>query len=494
MKKIILLLILFSPALYAQDKETSLTVKISKEYRDDIATDETLAIHTSNNNVTGVVRSGKKGLLFDIFDTNLSRNFSKLVEIDKKEEFVGELFLNDKLMIFTVFSPQKTERILYCHLLDIATHDYKKVQLFETEVEKGASLFSGKNKRLTNFAASENNKYFAIATDNIKRHSNSYTVRVFNSEDFSLKYTKSYQEDEEKFFIFNDLDIDNNGIAYTIGKLYLDGRKEKKDGEANYQYILNKIDPNKTEFLNIELDNYYIRSLSFSRSGTGLNLLGFYSEKKSLAIKGGCNFVIDTNKLAILEHGKYNLPIEVYEDLYGDKKADKVKDKELGSFDLDYVLTDSDKNTYLLAEQFFVTSQYIMTGNGTGYTVPVYHYDDILILKFKSTGELEWGRSIFKKENIPSYNAFVKNNELHVILNSGKNLKEKKDGRTKVSTGFLEGTSLYDVVFKENGDVSYDKIQDNAKNEYYIPFYGTYENNRLIIMGSGKKKQFMILE
>lgn len=144
---------------------------------------------------------------------------------------------------------------------------------------------------------------------------------------------------------------------------------------------------------------------------------------------------------------------------------------------------------------FFVTTVYINNGMNGGYWQTAFHYNNVLVLKLNKQNELEWARSIFKRANTPSYNAFFKNEELHVILNSGKNLTEKNDGRVKVSKGLLESTSLYDIVFKDNGDVEYNKIQDNKGNTFYTPYYGVFNSERFItISGRGGKKQFLILE
>ncbi|EPR70713.1 hypothetical protein ADIWIN_3360 [Winogradskyella psychrotolerans RS-3] len=148
-----------------------------------------------------------------------------------------------------------------------------------------------------------------------------------------------------------------------------------------------------------------------------------------------------------------------------------------------------------MAEEFYITQTYVSTGMNNGYWQTVYHYDDILIFKFGVSGNLDWGRSIFKRSNSPSYNAFLKNDELHVLLNSGKNLLEKDDGRTKVSKGWFESSSLYDIVYNSSGEVVYSKIQDNKGKTYYQPFYGTYQDGKFIMMSSGgKKRQFMILQ
>ena len=123
------------------------------------------------------------------------------------------------------------------------------------------------------------------------------------------------------------------------------------------------------------------------------------------------------------------------------------------------------------------------------------HYDDILITKFNPNGDLIWGRSIFKNATEPSYNVFLKNNKLHVLLNSGKNLIEKKDGRLKVSKGFLESTSLYDFVFDADGTMVHEKIQDNKGNTTYIPYRGSYGKDTFVMYNhSESQKRLMILE
>jgi len=475
---------------------TSLAISESEEYKDEVKAKDILSIHTTQSGLTGVVREAKRDLLFDVFDANLKKTFNKVVEIDKNERFIGELFFGDEIKFFTVYAPQKTERIIYCHIFNLTNKSLEKVKLFEASVEKKQALFSGGNKRQTSFAISPNGDYFALTTDNIKKHSNSYTVRVFEASTLNERYQKTSQEYEEQYYEHNDLSIDNEANVYALGKLFLEGRSQKKKGEANYEFMLYKISEGTVEDLKIGMEEEHIQSLNISIIENELHLLGFYSEERAGRIKGGCNFTIDKAQFRITSKKFEQLPIEVFEDLYGENRAERKKDKELKSFYVDYVLMDDQKNTYLLAEEFYITTQYVSTGMNGGYVQTIYHYDDILVFKFNSQGELAWGRSIFKRATSPSYNAFVKNNQLHVILNSGKNLREKNDGRTKVSQGFLESSALYDIVYANDGEVSYDKIQDNSGNTDYVPFFGTYENGTFIMSsaGGGRKNQFMILK
>lgn len=499
MKKLFILCLLTITHSILAQSTTKLKITESAEYKDEIKTIDILAIHTSESGETAIIRNGKHDFLFDIFDKNLKKTFSKVVEADNDEKFVGELFYRNQLKFFTVYAPEKDKRIVYCHTLNLTTKSCSKTTIFETTAEKNQSIFGSERKHKTNFALSPNGDYFAIATDNILKNKNSYTIRVFDSKSEKLIYTKSYQEDEKKKFEFNDLYIDNTTTVYSLGKLYKNGSSKKnEDGDANYQFVLNKITKDKTSFLLIDIENEHISSLSISNNNNELQLIGFYSELNISRIKGGCNFVIDTNNLSIKRKKMQSLPKQVYEDLYGYRTAERKNDKkkELRNFDIDYILRDEENNTYLVAEEFYITQIYVSTGMyGGGYWQTIPHYDDILILKFNQDGDVVWGRSVYKRATTPSYNAFVKNTDLHLILNSGKNLTEKTDGRTKLSKAWLESTSLYDLEYTNKGEVAYNKIQDNSGNEYYLPFFGTYQSNKFIMMNDGRKKKvFMTLE
>lgn len=499
MKKLLIICLLTITNLTLAQTTTKLTVTESKEYKDKVKSTDVIAIYTSDSGETVIARNSKKSFLFDIFDTGLSKIFTKVAESSRKEKHVGDLFYNNQLKLFTVYAPKKDERILYCHTIDLASKSYNRTVIFKTTVEKKQSLFGSRKNHNTSFSLSPHGDYFAIATDNVRKNKNSYTIRVFDAKTEKLIYKKAYQEgDKKRVFKHNDLYIDDNANVYSLGKLFLNGKRNKKfNGDANYQFVLNKVTKSGSTALELDLKDEHIQSLSISYNNEQLHLLGFYSELNIGRIKGGCDFVIDTNNFSVKSKKAQALPKQVYEDLYGyrDAKRKNKKKKELRNFYIDYVLTDSKGGTFLIAEEFYITQHYVQTGNAGGYWQYTYHYDDILILKFDPNGNLSWGRSVFKRSNIPSYNAFLKDDQLHVILNSGRNLKEKKDGRIKVSKGWFESSSLYDFEYALNGNVSYNKIQDNRKNEYYLPYNGTYNNNTFIMMNDGRKKKvFMILE
>uniref|UniRef100_UPI0040485489 hypothetical protein n=1 Tax=Mariniflexile sp. TaxID=1979402 RepID=UPI0040485489 len=496
MKKIVLLLVCsVIPWAHSQEK-TTLKVMESPEFHDEVKSGAVLSMHTSESGLIGVVRNSRNHLLFDVFNESLGRIKNIQIETDRDENYCGNLSFGNIIKIFTVFSPTKKERVLYCHEFNIEDGSHKKTELFKAEVEKNQPIFSGSNKRQTGFAMSPNGAYFVVSTDDIKKNSNSYTVRVYNTADLSLVYTKAYQENIEKFYEPNDLSIDDSGNVYALGKLFLEGRSQKKGGKANYGFVLNKLtaSSSKTTGVNFGKDQH-ISSLIITNQNNQIRLVGFYSEENVRGIKGALFFNVDSGSMAITESKSFNLPESVYKDLYNETKADRKKDDELSNFYVDFIIKDKLGNTYILAEEFFITTVYVANGMGGGYTQTVFHYNTVLVLKLDLNGDLEWGRSIFKRDTFPSYSAFLKDGELHVILNSGKNLTDKDDGRVKVSKGWFESTSLYDIVYSSNGDVAYNKIQDNKNNTYYLPFYGIFNDERFITISDGAgKKQFLILE
>ncbi len=496
MKSYLNIYLLFLCACFNFSAQTSyFDIKESNAYKDQYRSTTILSIYTTNQNLTLVTRKSKSTLIFETFDKNATGKKIKSVELHKKENFVGEFFYNNQVRIFMVESPSKAKRILNCYTLNLSTFSTTKSTLLETTVKKKSALFSGQNKRQTNFSISPNKKFIAITTDNVKKNSNSYDVHLFNAETLSPVFTKGYYANEEKFYTSSDMAVDNNGIVFSIGKEYFKGKRERKKAKANYSYVITKVDQNNITTGKIELtEDEYIKNMNLSFHQKKLRLIGYYSQDKVFGIKGVSQFLVDKNTLAVLEKKKAPLPTQVFEDLYGYRNAKSKKDSELTSFNLDYILEDENGNTFLIAEEFYAVQVYVSNGMNGGYYMTTYHYDDILITKLDANGNLKWGRSIFKRATEPSYNAFLNNDKLFILLNSGKKLSDKSDGRLKVSKGWFESTALYAFVYDVDGNLDYEKIQDNKGKTKYIPYLGNYNNGKFVMYNHSKgRKKIMIL-
>lgn len=494
--KLIQILVLFFFVHQANSQSSYFNVKESQKYKNQHFSTSVLSVNTNDSNRTIIARKSSSSLIFETFDENAQGKKVINKKLERKEVFAGNLFYDNKVKIFTIHKPSKTERIINCHIYDVASNKYDKIELFKTTVEKKGSLFSGRNNKRSNFSISPNERFIAIAIDDIKKNSNSYLIHVFDAQSLKLIYSKNYYSNPEKYFNSLDMVVNDDGMVYSVGKEYLKGKRERKKQKANYSFILSKINKEKVTTARIELDeNEYIQGLKMTLKEESLDLIGYYSEVNAFGIKGVSQFKLDLGDLSILYKNKSKLPIEVYEGIYGKNNASREKGRELTSFDLDHILEDEEGNTFLVAEEFYITQVYMSNGMNGGTYSTVYNYDDILITKFSADGELLWGRSIFKRSHTPSYNAFVKDGKLHVLLNSGKDLTKKRDGRLKVKKGWFESSSLYDFVYDEEGNVANEKIQDNKGKTKYIPYRGNYKKGKFVMYNHSKdSKQLMILD
>ncbi len=328
--------------------------------------------------------------------------------------------------------------------------------------------------------------YFSVTNYTIHEGEIFYHVSVFDAKSYELMYDQQINRKENEFYALSEIKIDDHKNVYLLGESFYNEETPKLKSEENRHFIIEKFTGKDYSLMDLTLEKRHIVSLKSVVKKNEYNLYGFYSETGKNSIKGVCTFLVNTEEFKIMGKNLQDLPSQVYADLFGSDRVDKKKEKELSDFKIDYILNDTQDNVYLMAEEFYINYD---------KQKKVEHYDDILIIKFNPDGKLAWGRSIYKYSIRPSYNAFIKNDKLHIILNSGKNLKELGDGRTKTIKNFYETTALYDFVYKGAGNVEIHKIQNNKNKTYYHPNYGIYVDGRFIMIGdSPNERRFMTLE
>jgi len=456
MKKVLFLICLFVSNLIIAQNQSLLKVYEGPEFAD-VAKDEKIeSIYTSSSTSgnTIVLRLHKKGMLIDIFNSSLEKIFTKSIKMEKRESYMGNVYYNDEVKVFTDIYKKIGEKVLSCYIINLTDKSVKKIQLALIKIDKEINLF--RNKKGAAFAISPNQNHFSIASYIVHRDKIYFNVKVFNSKTYKLIYEKKNVRNENMFYSISDIQIDNDKNVFVFGASYYDKKSPKSAIAETHHFILEKFSPSNYVNLKIDFENKFVHSLKAFVFKDSYNLYGLYSDKGLSRIKGVCSISIDMESIRVFYKNLKDFPEQIYNDMFVKRKIKQMKKKELSNFDINYVLKDDNNNVYLLAEEYYLTENY-NTFNETSTTVA--HYNNIIIIKFDNKGNLDWGRSIYKQDNKPSYNAFLKNDELHVILNSGKNLKELDDGRTEIYKGFFESSALYDFVYNSKGVESIKKYR-----------------------------------
>jgi hypothetical protein len=489
---------LFFIGISMQAQSSYFTVTETEPFKDSRRGSSLEAVFTLDNGEIIAVRSAKKELLVSNFDANYKLDSDVDLALERKESYLGSSFTDDFVRVFTVLKVDKHSRDVFCHTYNIASKKVTKTKLYTaTSSTKNRSKngYVNPRKHDENFRGSPDGSYLAFAVDNVNAKTNSYSIRVYDQE-LNLVYDTSYYRDIERYFQFDDFIVTNDAEIITVGKLYKVGKRDRREGKANYDYVIHKVTQNENTSHTLELGDNFINELRFAQTNDNVRLFGFYSERSSDRMKGALsyNFEGTTIENVLLKQAAF--PESIFQDLYRDAKAERLKEKEkeFSSFYLDYAFVDDEGNSYLLAEEFYITQSSTPTGAGGMTMTTQYHYDDILVIKFDSQGNILWGRAILKKDAQPSYNALVMDDELHVFLNTGKNVKEKEDGRKKVKRGLFSSTALFDIVFDEKGEHTFEVIQENKGKTIYRPYLGTFDYNKFILGNLSKsKKQFLVL-
>lgn len=497
--KIIILLVGICVFSNMNAQSSFFNVNETKSFKDTKRNTSLEQMFTLSNGTMVAVRSAKKRLMVSAFSGSYQITNDVEIDLDRKEEYIGAVQDGNAVHVFTITRINKYSKDIKVHTYTSGSGNITTKKLYTAEKDKKrlskfGSLVNKKYDKL--FRQSPNGQYIAFAVENIDQKTNSFSIRVYD-QSLTEVYQKNYIDSEDSHYEFDDFMVSNEGEVLSAGKLYNKGKREKRKGKANYEYIIYRVTKDASSSVTFDLGDNFIKELRFAQTDTTTRLLGFYSEKNSKRMKGIAGYTFKNLDITSMKQEERPFPEAMFKDLFREKKAERLadKEKELRNYYLDHVMVDKEGNGYILAEEFYVTQRTMTGANGMVTTTVVYHYDNILAIKFDPQGNVLWGRSILKIDNSPSYNAFLQDNTLHVLLNASKNLNEKKDGRTKVKKGFLSSGALYDISFDgATGEQTYEQIQENSGNEMYRPYLGTFSKDAIILPNiSKRKKSFLIL-
>ncbi len=318
--------------------------------------------------------------------------------------------------------------------------------LFYQQIDKKTGKLAGKRGRITDVPAFNKvdigNLEYAASPDSsraviyssptmsrglLQRPKDmAFTIEVVN-EKFEKIWDKlvklPYRED---LFDMVKVDVDKQGNAYVLARVYSGRRQNQRNGEVNYAYKIISYQNNGEKLVeyDLDMDNVFITDLTFKVNRDKLTCAGFYSGKKtSNSIKGTCFFSVDIASQEIVSKKVIAFEEDFLVRLMNKRRA--RKGKELFRYYLDEIILRSDGGAVLIGEQFYVVTNTYNTGGGfnagqtTTYT---YHYEDIIVININPDGSVAWATNVPKEQQastteFSSYAHMIVKGKIHFVYN-----------------------------------------------------------------------------
>ncbi|MDF2454597.1 MAG: hypothetical protein K0R51_590 [Cytophagaceae bacterium] len=306
----------------------------------------------------------------------------------------------------------------------------KTEQLFYREIDFKSGAFLGENKRIIavdqkivggyTFEYSNDKSKIMIQyrlKPTVRNDSKNYDVIGFSVFDQNLlpiwnkEVTMPYTEKK-----MNNIDysVDSQGDAYILTTVYNDNSTdEKKRGEdqANYHMELLKISSTSSEIVitPIEVGEKFVNSVGlFESQENYMYCAGYYTNKGNFDSVDGI-FLFKIGKDGRFYDVKtYEIPLEIINQYISEraqrkneKREEKGDDPGLNNLDLKKLIVQGDGSLVLVGERFFIeTRSYYDFQSKRTRTTTIYHYDDMLITKIGSNGQLAWMRKLPKRQTL----------------------------------------------------------------------------------------------
>ncbi|MEM6717792.1 MAG: hypothetical protein AAF611_00610 [Bacteroidota bacterium] len=507
MKKLLFYLLLstFSFAGMAQEfNPTELNFMVSAEkYMDGKRTEKISAMHVTNKHIT-TVRFVKKYIFWDVFDGNMNKMFAGMIKKERNEEYLGHANAGNTIQVFTVYKPRSaTICSIFCYTLDADSNTHSKTEVFVSDyntTEEQRDPLSVMRRVL--FATSPNHQYVAIAMDDYNSNRNSYVVRVLDTKNLNLVYETSFSKDKEKYFQQGDFTVNDAAEVFTIGRTFFKGTRQRRKGKINYEYTLHKLTKDKTSQLTIPVQTKFLKSLQINEYKGKLSLIGFYADENIRDINGIFTATVNKKNMSLIATKQTKLPAQVYQDLFRKEEAERRIQNQTGlpNYSFHDLLVDSKGNAYLCAN----ISQNVWSGGFSSMTIGFHgggpigetlnrEYENMVICKLNTKGEVLWGRGLEIKPLLVTPYMFLKDDMLQMMITSDCNMRERKGGRMKFTISFFGKSCLLHMTLAPSSEFTFHTYSYRSTlKSYYEPSEGFYANGIFVIPENHmKNKRFL---
>lgn len=449
----------------------------------------------------------KKELTIQSFDKNLKASKAKVIDIsDFPPDFQSDAFMvisNKYYWFFSTYSKSEKQESLWAQEIDLAKGELvgKRKELLENSELEGDLVNMGgfynfakgnkyqfqssidSSKILITYRLLHKSKNDAVSKEQVGFCVIDGKLNILDNNIITMPYTEKKMDNE-------DYEVDRNGNAFLLAKVYGDGEKKTKEkGKPDYHYEVFRLQHGtKDDLKNIKLDteSKFITDILITEQSTGdIIIAGFYSNKKqtrgttftsAVNSSDGVFLVkIDANGTPV-NYGKgyYEFPAEALKQFMSEraqKKLEKKEDKgELEAKDLVMrkVISNADGSMEILGEEYKMVTTTSYNGRSTT-THTNYYYDDILDMRIDAKGEMVWTKKVPKRQvgsagrGSMSFYAYTLNNCTYLFYTD--NIKNLKLSLDKEPASHSDGLGGYLVYYKidASGNITKGDLFDYKK-------------------------------
>jgi hypothetical protein len=303
---------------------------------------------------------------------------------------------------------------------------------------------------------------------------------------------------ENQLFEMNNFTVDNQSNVYLLGKVYEKVAKEKIREDVNYQYHVFSYSAGKTEPFEYIIDSKsnFFNEIKFSVNDKNeIICFGFYSNKLNTSNDGTFYMKLDAkSKKVVIEK------LLSFKD-YFESKGEDLKNYYFGNYKFKQFIHNPDGSSTLVAEQYRVelriTTSTSQSGSTRTSTTYIYHYDNIMVMKFDKEGNILWIKVVPKIQDTKdeggtymSYSFFHKNEKVYLFFNQPKMNVKKNGEQSRIYKSTNKYALLNGYSIDENGNLSEEKtlFDMNETKVVFTPLnYLAISDKQLIMFGRARK-------
>lgn len=311
------------------------------------------------------------------------------------------------------------------------------------------------------FNADTSNLLFLAESDNNSKKEQYQIHMVSIDKDLNTMWDKTFQfRKTEAQTTLLSKELNKQGEAYLLYKVYEDKKKEKKGGKPAYDIELFHIknDTAEVKKYNLDIKGSFIKSANLKLRDNGeLYCIGLYSNTVDGPTHGVFFMKVENGEVSVAT--KRSFSTEELEKL-GDRNTDSDKSGEDGlndDFRFRSIEILSDGSSFITVEPNFVKIYRSSRGNGMGMTESrVYHSEDIIIINILPNGEVSRLNIIPKLQKnsesdiFLSHKSFMYNDKIYVFYNEDEdNYKNPIGSKPKSTSKFSDFVATMTTLDKE---------------------------------------------